>query len=609
MAYANSLNYKKALQICNEMINILQKHYIHIQQFGTEDQLQSISIEADKYKNTLINIYLKCQEISYHAKSIVFESLINFKSRVLERQRKLSDAISQASEDIIRDKFKQYLLTQESIIHHRHYLFNKMDELEYNKNLEKLEQLNEKLQLDLSVFLKENCDEYNYRIVTLKEVCNLLPRDTVLIEFVKFNFSDMLEHDHGRLKNSQYYLALICKGGIEDSIEIECVGPAQPIDDLVIKYKQSMKSAIGSKECLWKKLGREIYNRVFDPLMQYLEGNDNLIIVPDSVLCLIPFEVFIDTEGHFLIDNYTVRYLNSSRDIVSFENAVNNHGEIVLIGDPDFDINLKGVGKIKSEPSCQLIDESDNLASQYRHKEYLKPFRRLFITGDEVENIGNLLRPHEKVNILVGVNASEKELFKQISPKIVHIASHGYFYESIRSGREANEIGFTSRIIDINNELPNILKKLPSNKAQCNHLYSSGIALAGANRTIMMHSSNSNIGLLTPDKVAQLNLKNTEMVVLSACETGLGSTTVSEGVFGLRRAFFQAGAMSLVMSMWEVPNSRTVDIMESFYSKYLIEKLDKWEALRQAALDAKEITEKDFGTSNPYYWGAFIFVG
>ncbi len=99
------------------------------------------------------------------------------------------------------------------------------------------------------------------------------------------------------------------------------------------------------------------------------------------------------------------------------------------------------------------------------------------------------------------------------------------------------------------------------------------------------------------------------MVVLSACETGVGEVRVGEGVFGLRRAILQAGAMGLVMSMWPVPDRETAELMTHFYENIITKKMNRAEALRQAILAHMEVVKKRYGAAHPHYWGAFVFLG
>ena len=138
----------------------------------------------------------------------------------------------------------------------------------------------------------------------------------------------------------------------------------------------------------------------------------------------------------------------------------------------------------------------------------------------------------------------------------------------------------------------------------------SGLFFAGANRQLTGHAGTADLddGVLTAYEAAQLDLQGTELVVLSACETGLGEVAAGEGVFGLRRALQVAGAESVLMSMWAVPDRETQELMTLFYTKWLAGK-DKQEALRDAQLEMRERVKARYGKDLPQYWGAFVLVG
>jgi CHAT domain-containing protein len=140
-----------------------------------------------------------------------------------------------------------------------------------------------------------------------------------------------------------------------------------------------------------------------------------------------------------------------------------------------------------------------------------------------------------------------------------------------------------------------------------NPLLRSGIALAGANTAL--DTEGDSIGIVTAEKILGLKLRGTEMVVLSACDTGLGDVQSGEGVFGLRRAFTQAGAKSLVMSLWSVPDKETQELMVQFYKNILSGRMNRCQALRQAVLNQMQIVKERYGFPHPLYWGAFVFMG
>jgi CHAT domain-containing protein len=139
----------------------------------------------------------------------------------------------------------------------------------------------------------------------------------------------------------------------------------------------------------------------------------------------------------------------------------------------------------------------------------------------------------------------------------------------------------------------------------------SGLYFAGADRTLAAQSTPDDLdnGVLTAAEAGSLNLTGTELVVLSACNTGQGDLKNGEGVFGLRRAFQEAGANAVLMSLWSVPDRETQELMQIFYSKWLAG-TEKHEALRQAQLEMRAKVKRTYGGRDlPYYWGAFVLLG
>jgi len=171
-----------------------------------------------------------------------------------------------------------------------------------------------------------------------------------------------------------------------------------------------------------------------------------------------------------------------------------------------------------------------------------------------------------------------------VSPRVLHLSTHGYFCDS--------------RNRDYNNSIYSILSQ-------------SGIALAGANTSLKTEENLlpiSDDGILTALEVSQLNLIGTELVVAPACETGIGETADGQGVFGLSRGFQIAGAQSIIMSMWKIPDRETSQMMESFYRNWL-SGMSKSESLRSSALQTLQICRKQRGTGHPLLWGGFVLLG
>jgi CHAT domain-containing protein len=193
--------------------------------------------------------------------------------------------------------------------------------------------------------------------------------------------------------------------------------------------------------------------------------------------------------------------------------------------------------------------------------------------------------------VYLGREATEEVLLGAQSPVLLHLATHGFFLEDQDLPGDRGE-------------------GAPAGKSHPESPWlRSGIALVGANRALRAQAAMATQGIVTAEKILGLRLRGTEMVVLSACDTGLGEVKTGEGVFGLRRAFTQAGARSLVMSMWSVPDQETREIMAAFYRNLVHRGMSRGQALRQAALEEMQVVERRYGFPNPYFWGPFVFMG
>jgi CHAT domain-containing protein len=222
-------------------------------------------------------------------------------------------------------------------------------------------------------------------------------------------------------------------------------------------------------------------------------------------------------------------------------------------------------------------------------------FDRLPGTKVEGELIAGLL----KVQPWLGAAAQEGWLKRDCrSPRILYLATHGFFLpdQNRSSGRRGPAL---EPLADPLVGADRLSGPLPENA-----MLRSGLALAGANTWLRSGNppDEAEDGLLTAEDVSGLDLLATELVVLSACETGLGQIHVGEGVFGLRRAFVLAGAKTLIMSLWKVPDEQTRELMVSFY-QHLMEGKGRAQALRQAQLAMRA------KYPDPYYWGAFVCQG
>jgi hypothetical protein len=195
--------------------------------------------------------------------------------------------------------------------------------------------------------------------------------------------------------------------------------------------------------------------------------------------------------------------------------------------------------------------------------------------------------------VVTGAQATEDVLRGVHGPRILHVATHGFFLEDEPQRSAGDDRGF---VLDVGVRQPPPAARGPR---EDNPLLRSGLVFAGANRHAAAHD-----GLMTALEASALDLWGTELVVLSACETGMGKVENADGVFGLRRALVMAGAESQVMSLWKVDDEATRELMTSYYAR-LVKGGGRSEALRQAQIELSRTA----GHEHPYYWASFIPSG
>jgi tetratricopeptide (TPR) repeat protein/CHAT domain-containing protein len=328
--------------------------------------------------------------------------------------------------------------------------------------------------------------------------------------------------------------------------------------------------------------GRRLREALFDPLLPHVSGCSSLRLSLDGALCLLPFGVLPLADGSRVIDHYDISYLGTGRELLRRPTGVPTSSAVV-VADPDFDLGSGG------EPAAPPRGRAGARSARRSAATAQLRFDRLPGTRREGEHVGRALG----ISPLLGGEALEARVKAVRSPQVLHIATHGYFLPSAFGTPQALETlsgedgGRDASAHDLDDPL-----------------LRSGLALAGANGRTQGFTppEEAQDGILTAADVCGLDLHDTDLVVLSACQTGLGDIQVGEGVFGLRRAFMLAGAKSLVVSLWRVPDEPTRQLMAAFYARLLAGQ-PTGVALREAQLELKK-TKAD-----PYYWGAFVCHG
>ncbi len=309
------------------------------------------------------------------------------------------------------------------------------------------------------------------------------------------------------------------------------------------------------------------YRYYWKPLETKIKAGSTVFLSCDGVFNKVNFNSLYESgDKHFVIDAYRLHQLSNTRELIGRANAKTSGNMASLFGFADFNLG---------ETDVVTHSTKRNLARSLGFEGESIPV--LPATEKEVDGIASLLKEKAwTANNFKRAQASEENLKKLDNPKLIHIATHGFFLSDVDLGDEITEL------------------------AQ-NPLFRSGVLFAGAG--VDREASKSlEDGVLTAYEAMNLNLDQTELVVLSACETGLGEVRNGEGVYGLQRAFLVAGANTVLMSLWQVDDVATQQLMNSFYGFWL-SGTEKHDAFRKAQLEMKEKYQI------PYFWGAFVLIG
>jgi CHAT domain-containing protein len=347
------------------------------------------------------------------------------------------------------------------------------------------------------------------------------------------------------------------------------------------------------------------YAAFWKPLESALNGARRVYLSPDGVLTTIPMGLMADSDGKLLMEKIQLRIVDSTKDLL-VPAPVASSKSALLVGNPKFDLSATeqkaaisqlrggatGAGAPQTGPGAQVSNAGAAQFSSRGGDLKGSDLNPLPGTQVEVDSVDKLLKSAGwQTTEYTGDLALKDTLTEARGPRLVHIATHGFFLsdEELKAAAEAD--GKSANV----NEDP---------------MLRAGLFFAGADRVRQGAAPEAGIddGVLTAYEASQLNLEGTELVVLSACETGLGKELNVDGVFGLRRGLEEAGATSLLMSMWSVPDKETEELMSLFYAKWL-RGMDKPEALRQAQLEERETVKKRYGKDLPFYWGAFVLIG
>ncbi|MCD7722264.1 MAG: CHAT domain-containing protein, partial [Prevotellaceae bacterium] len=344
----------------------------------------------------------------------------------------------------------------------------------------------------------------------------------------------------------------------------------------------------------------EISRLVWQPLGDVLRGKENIYFAPAGELHNIAVESVPCFEGEGLMsDRWSLYRLSSTRELALIKDR-NELRSACVYGDLSYDMSVEDIVENGAQyASINTKRGSDwevaNIADTLSLRGAIRKLPPLPGTKAEVESVGRSLRSQNISSALLTDTAGTEASFKALNGRrtsILHLATHGFYWtesEARRKGLDA-----MSLLSNENNGSKYVEDKM---------LTRSGLFLAGADKAFdksVKLPEGVDDGILTAKEISTLDLRGLDLVVLSACETGLGEIK-GDGVFGLQRGFKKAGANTLVMSLWQVADQPTQELMSRFYQN-LADGMTKYEAFRTAQGYLREKYPE------PEYWAAFILL-
>jgi CHAT domain-containing protein/Tfp pilus assembly protein PilF len=422
----------------------------------------------------------------------------------------------------------------------------------------------------------------------VNRVASSLPKDGALIEFVAYTDRPLVAKPGtpaSKLPTQLRYLALILFP--DARIHAVDLGLAAPIDQAA----SSLRNALARRDTAFQVPAQVLYSLAFKPLLPVLRDTRRLFLSPDGQLALAPFSALHDGKS-FLIDSFDFSYLTSGKDLLPRPEGIPSSGSVVVLADPDFSSPAARLSPSQMQASAppQRSASLERIFSTLRADVMEQTWAPLPGTRQEAEAIQRLI---PQAQLLLGSEASKQQLLQLAAPGVLHIATHGFFLEDPAAPSGSRGVGHMGSGGTPAQPPPDPLLR-------------SGLVLSGAQATAAAApestKARADSALVTALELAGLDLWGTQLVILSACDTGRGDVKLGQGVYGLRRALVTAGAETVVMSLWKVNDDSTRLLMEDYY-RNLLAGMGRATALRQAMLSLRQ------SLPHPYFWAPFIALG
>ncbi len=497
---------------------------------------------------------LVIKEVSPSVTSVVYDNVIFNKGILLKSSTAMKQAILSSGNNELLANYENWILLKKQII--QFYSAGKpIDNLTIQADsLEK-------------ILIKESTtfsDFNTTQAVQWSDIKTNLDKNEAAIEFIQFvDNDDSLE--------ILIYAALIITPDCENPLMIQLFTDTE-LKELIGSYRGSQLNYVASLYGSVKNPNTQLYNLVWKPLEPALKGIKKVYISPAGMLHKLSFNAIMFADGSYLCDHYQIELLSSTAKVAL-------PAEFNLTPDSDFLI----YGGIDYSSSNSLKDIWS------------------YLPGTKLESVALdsiLQKRGYDVDYYSGREATETSFKSNAThADIIHIASHGFFYADPKDIEAAKN---ESETVDKEIKFRGAGLAYATFVQSDNPLMRSGLVFAGANDVWSSDSISGDDGVLAAQEVAHIDMRQTKLVVLSACETGLGDIKGSEGVYGLQRAFKMAGVKFIIMSLWQVPDKETAEFMTLFYQKLI-----KYQEIHHAFSETQLAMRKKY---DPYYWAAFVLL-
>lgn len=545
-------------------------------EFGMESQLHILRTEEDLVYAQLLSKFHGAQE-----NRLALTTSFLRKGRVAEAGQNANRLLHQHIADKNIEKFYfEWLEARKSLERHISQGLMDLTPLKYKEKLSDLQTHANRLETQLANSLpalgRLHPPDFEHII---SQVAAQIPPDDVFIEIVQAKKLATVRNTL-TVTNESNYVALLLFSN-EQVISVD-LGRTSEIDPMIQRFLADLKSHKSDP----RVAAHELYLRIIHPLLIYLGGKKNLFLSLDGMLHLVPFDALYDG-ADYLLGRYRFHYVTSGRDLLRKPSS-NKPRDSIIMADPDF-----GKSSVNTVQGKHL--------SIYQRFQNLN---RLPGALGEARVIGRFL----DVFPLVGKSSREEILHSARSPMILHIATHALFLGDVEL--DTQEHNRSALLLPT----PGQSTIIPAEKIQPVELLPNTLSPMVRSALLLAdvldgdQAPNTDMdGLLTAQEARSLALDGTQLVVLSACETGIGLVRSGQGVHGLRHAFLIAGTETLVTSLWRVDDNATGMLMHRYYEKLLDPKKpgDRLGAMVEAMQDLRNSSDY----SHPFYWAPFLVIG